>query len=56
MFIFYVNFSYVYFIYAGIFEKMSSGGLEVSFSIFLLKNIDCGCAHKTGLSPQVIHY
>ena len=29
-----VNFSYVSFIYAEIFEKMSSGGLEVSFSIF----------------------
>ena len=29
-----VNFSYVCFIYAEIFEKMSSGGLEVSFSIY----------------------
>ena len=28
-----VNFSYVYCIYAEIFKKMSSGGLEVSFSI-----------------------
>ena len=28
-----VNFSYVCFIQAEIFEKMSSGGLEVSFSI-----------------------
>ena len=32
-----VNFSYVSFIYAEIFVKMLSGGLEVSFSIFLLK-------------------
>ena len=32
MSIMYVNFSYVCFIYAEIFEKMSSGGLEVSFS------------------------
>ena len=29
-----VNFSCVCFIYAEIFEKMSSGGLEVSFSIY----------------------
>ena len=28
-----VNFSYVCLIYAEIFEKMSSGGLEVSFNI-----------------------
>ena len=31
-----VNFSYVCFIYSEIFEKMSSGGLEVSHSIDLL--------------------
>ena len=29
-----VNFSYVCFIFVEIFEKMSSGGLEVSFSIY----------------------
>ena len=29
-----VNFSYVCIIYAEIFEKVSSGGLEISFSIF----------------------
>ena len=33
-----VNLSYVSFIYAEIFEKMSSGGLEVSFSILKGKN------------------
>ena len=31
-----VNFSYVCIIYAEIFEKMSSGGLEVSFSIYII--------------------
>ena len=30
-----VNFSYVCFIYAEIFEKMSDDGLEISFSIFV---------------------
>ena len=34
-----VNVSYVCFIYAEIFEKMSSGGLEVSFSIYLIYDI-----------------
>ena len=32
-----VNFSYVSFIYAEILAKISSGGLEVSFNIFLCK-------------------
>ena len=34
LFILSVNFSYLCFIYAEIFEKMLSGGLEVPFSIF----------------------
>ena len=33
-----VKYSYACFIYAEIFEKMSSGGLEVSFSILLFKS------------------
>ena len=33
-----VNFRYVCFIHAEIFEKMSSGGLEVSFSIYTPDN------------------
>ena len=36
LFILSIKFSYVCFIYAEIFEKMLSGGLEVSFSIYLL--------------------
>ena len=34
-----VNLSYVRFIYPEIFKKLSSGGLEVSFSIFCIENV-----------------
>ena len=34
-----VNLSYVCFIFAEVFEKMSSGGLEVSFSINIIPTL-----------------
>ena len=47
-----VNFSYVCFIHAEIFEIMSSGGLEVSFSIHVYVSINRQTSCRESQSQQ----